>query len=67
MKTEAAMAAPPVSVAGLTLWGVGLSDWVLIATLVYTLFLITDKTPAMLARVRQFVRWVKGRINDESN
>lgn len=45
--TEATRAAPPVAVGGLTLGGVGLSDWVLIATLVYTVlqvgFLIRDK------------------------
>lgn len=34
--TEAAKAAPTVTVGGLTLFGVGLADWVLIATLIYT-------------------------------
>ena len=33
---EATKAAPTITVGGLTLFGVGLSDWVLIATLVYT-------------------------------
>lgn len=33
---EAMKAAPPVSVTGLSLAGVGLSDWVLLATLIYT-------------------------------
>lgn len=45
--TEAARAAPAVTVTGLTLFGVSLSEWVLIMTLVYTLlqmfFLIRDK------------------------
>lgn len=44
---EAAKAAPAVTVGGLTLFGVGLSDWVLLLTLIYTLlqigFLIRDK------------------------
>lgn len=44
---EAAKAAPTLTVGGLTLLGVGLSDWVLLATLVYTLaqigFLFRDK------------------------
>lgn len=44
---EASKAAPPVTVGGLTLVGVPLSDWLIIATLVYTVlqivFLIRDK------------------------
>lgn len=44
---EALRAAPSVTVGGLTLFGVGLADWVLIVTLVYTLlqvgFLLRDK------------------------
>lgn len=45
--TEAAKASPAITVGGLTLFGVGLSDWVLIATLIYTglqvYFLLRDK------------------------
>lgn len=45
--TEAARAAPAVTVGGLTLFGVALSDWVLLTTLVYTVlqlyFLLRDK------------------------
>lgn len=45
--TEAAKAAPPITVGGLTLWGVGLADWVLILTALYTIlqiyFLLRDK------------------------
>lgn len=33
----AAKVAPPVTAAGLTLMGVQLSDWLIIATLIYTL------------------------------
>lgn len=44
---EASKAAPPVTVGGLTLAGVPLSDWLIIATLVYTVlqivFLLRDK------------------------
>lgn len=44
---EAARAAPTLTVGGLTLFGVGLSDWVLLATLIYTVlqvfFLLRDK------------------------
>lgn len=45
--TEAAKAVPTVTVGGLTLFGVVLSDWVMILTIVYTLaqifFLLRDK------------------------
>ena len=45
--TEVAKAAPALTVGGLTLFGVGLADWVLLATLVYTVlqvgFLLRDK------------------------
>ena len=44
---EAVKAAPAVTVGGLTFFGVGLSDWVLLLTLIYTIlqigFLIRDK------------------------
>lgn len=36
----AAKLAPPVTAAGLTLMGVHLSDWLIIATLIYTLLQI---------------------------
>lgn len=45
--TEVSKAAPPVAVTGLTCWGVGLPDVVLILTTVYTVFqlyfLLRDK------------------------
>jgi hypothetical protein len=44
---EAGKAAPPITVGGLSLAGVALSDWLIILTLVYTvlqiIFLIRDK------------------------
>lgn len=47
MAVEAAKAAPPVTVVGMTLGGVSLQEWVLILTAVYTVlqigFLIRDK------------------------
>lgn len=39
----AAKLAPPVAVTGLTLGGIQLQDWVLIATLVYTLLAICER------------------------
>jgi hypothetical protein len=47
LAVEAAKATPPVTVAGLSLWGVTLHEWVLILTAVYTVlqigFLLRDK------------------------
>ena len=34
--TDATLSAPPAAVAGATLLGVSLEDWVMIATLIYT-------------------------------
>lgn len=56
---ELAKALPPVGVGGLTLWGVQLSDWVLILSAIYTLFLLIDKFPTMVQRCRAFARWLK--------
>ena len=45
--TEAIKASPALAVGGLTLFGIGLADWVLILTIIYTLlqlfFLLRDK------------------------
>lgn len=45
--TEAVKAAPTITVGGLTLFGVVLSDWVMILTIIYTvaqiIFLFRDK------------------------
>ena len=55
-----AKSSPPVVVSGLALGGVSLSEWVLLATLLYTLlatfFLIRDKAyrPWMDKRRKQF-------------
>jgi hypothetical protein len=44
---EALRLSPPITVAGLSLYGISLQDWVLIATLLYTVaslyFLLRDK------------------------
>lgn len=57
--TEAVKAAPPVGALGLTLFGFPLNDLVLIATGIYTVFLIIDKLPAVAARLVSFWRWLK--------
>lgn len=47
ISVEALKATPPVTVGAMTIFGYQLSDWVLIATLIYTLlqtyFLVRDK------------------------
>lgn len=58
---EAATAAPPVSVVGLTLWGFPLQEWVYVATLIYTLFLLIDKFPVVYQRLLEGWRWLKER------
>ena len=59
-------AAPPVGVATLTFAGVALSQWVLIATLVYTVILIVKHVPGAIAAIRRGLRWLKER-HDKSN
>jgi hypothetical protein len=49
----AVAAAPPVAVAGVTLLGLPLSDWVLGATLVYTVLLIIGWVWDRVKRVRK--------------
>lgn len=58
---EAIKAAPPVGVAGLTVFGVAISDWAVVLTILYTSFLLIDKLPTVIDRFRQFTRWLKGR------
>jgi hypothetical protein len=61
---EAISAAPPVSATGLTLLGYALSDWLLILTFVYTVFLLIDKFPVVVTRMESLVAWVKGKVTD---
>lgn len=56
---EAVKAAPPASVAGLTLYGVPLNEVVLVLTGLYTAILIIDKMPTMFKRVKQLAAWIK--------
>ena len=59
--SEAARAAPPMGVGGLTRFGVTLSDWVLILTAIYTMFLIIDKAPAAYGRLAALWRRIRGK------
>lgn len=58
---EAVKAAPPVGVGSLTLMGLPLNEWVLILTLIYTIFLIIDKLPAVWERIAAGYKKLKGR------
>ena len=64
---ETAQAVPPVGVGGLTLWGYGLSEWVLVLTAIYTLFLIIDKLPAVATRVSNLIDWIKDHGKERGN
>lgn len=55
-------ATPPTAVTGLTLCGIGLSDWVLIATLVYTVFLIINNAMTFWQKVKE---WCSGSSRKE--
>ena len=65
--TEALWAAPSVTTGGLILFGVSLSNWVVILTAVYTIFLIIDKLPTVINRVHQLIRWVKEKFNGKES
>lgn len=56
---EPVKAAPPVGVGGLTFLGIYLDQWVMLVTLVYTLFLIIDKFPTVASRLGEGLRWLK--------
>lgn len=56
---EALRAAPPVGVGGLTIWGIQLSDGVLILTAIYTVFLLIEKAPIVIERFRSLWRKLK--------
>lgn len=60
MKLRDVEAVPPVSVGGLTLFGMSLPDVVLIATLVYTVIMVVEHLPKAIDNVyrlwRKYVR-----------
>lgn len=53
--TDAVMATPPTAVVGLTVYGIGLADWVYILSAVYTIFLIIDKAPVVFGHFRRLL------------
>lgn len=50
---EALRAAPPISIGGLTMFSIPLNEWVLLMTLVYTIFLIVDKAWVLYQRWKE--------------
>jgi len=56
---------PVTTVGGLNLFGVPLPEVVLIATLIYTVFLLLEKLPVVIERLKQFTAWVKGFKNEQ--
>lgn len=63
--SQAAQAAPPVSVAGLNLYGVPLAEWVQVATLIYVSGLFIVQLPKIIASIEKLVNWLRGK-HDES-
>lgn len=53
MLVEASKSAPPVAITGITLVGISLNDWVLIATLTYTLLQMAWFVWGKMIRPRQ--------------
>lgn len=58
---EVAKATPVGGIAGLKLFGVALPDWLVIATLIYTIMLIVEKSPVFWTRMRAMWRKIRGR------
>jgi hypothetical protein len=56
---EVVRASPPVSVGGMALWGVQIEQWLILLTIVYTIFLIIDKSPNVIARLRALWKWLR--------
>lgn len=59
LQAEALRAAPAVGVGGLSLWGVPINEWLILLTVVYTIFLIVDKFPTVVKRFRALWQMVK--------
>lgn len=60
---ETLKTAPPVSVGGLTLFGVSLPDIVQIVTLIWLLILIVGKLPDLFNTLRKFRTWVRSKYD----
>jgi Phage holin T7 family, holin superfamily II len=61
--SEVVKASPAIGVAGMKLFGIVLADWVLILTIVWTLFLIIDKAPSVWDKLCLLGRKLRGKSN----
>lgn len=65
--SEAVRVTPAVPGAGLTLFGIPCPTWLTLLTIAYTIFLLIDKLPVVIERLKQFAAWLKGLNNGKSN
>jgi hypothetical protein len=56
---EIAKSAPPAGAVVAYVAAVPLATWVQIATLIWTIFLIIEKLPVIVDRIRSFHKWLK--------
>lgn len=68
---EVVRASPPVVATGLTLFGVSLSDWLIILTIIYTVaqlhFLLRDKSPVYRGVYKVIKNFFLRRKNDSGS
>ena len=57
---ETIRAVPPVGLGGMSAFGIPLPEWLTILGLIYTVFIIIEKLPVVIARLKRFYGWVKG-------
>lgn len=62
---EVAKSAPPAATVVAYFASIPLAYWVQIATLIWTIFLIIEKLPVVIARFRDFNAWLRGDINEQ--
>jgi len=60
---EVIKAAPPAGALGAWVAGITLHEVVLLATLIYTLFLIIDKAPTVFHRLCSGWTWLKRKVH----
>jgi hypothetical protein len=58
-KHELASLTPPAAVTGISLMGIPLNEWILWGTFIYTVFILIDKAPVVLTRVRQLYNYLR--------
>jgi len=56
--TETVKAAPPVTVGMASFYGMHLSEIVQVLAIIWTLFLIIEKFPVVIERIRSLINWL---------